>query len=1025
MQINDSPNISILDSRVTIDTKNGNFVVGLQPSVFIGSGASNVQGASIRIKSPYGGILIKDYPSSGFDITPPNMATGVVTVPIPKSVNTYRYGIYDVSVLLTDTNGKTYETPYKSVKVCPPDSKDKQKKYGSLSARLDAACKDGRLYVIADGIPSYNAALPYQETYNLSLKYPYGALAEETGITSPKFSVKLFEGQYKLEGSVDAEYSFGDNVYAIVLYNFKKEKDVRCLIDKSCIAERLSQLVDQMNSDCTSTNMDETNDTIIKTILLLEAIDSGVEAGYDVSDLIDQMESILGCVCTCNCAEGTPVGTATPTGDFDIQGCGVTKVVNGLTTTFTINNYEYTMDTNANGGVISISSPSVAGCQVNRTISYNEQKAYEKIKSLINNTNEFNFWAAVIKASLAGVDVSCLGITPSQFNAMSFKSFIQSILTALCSGAKCNATIDSVSISNSGSNVTLHWTSTSAFEVSVYVDGISVGNVLSDIQQIVLEGYADGSKHNYTIIARCDSGAAGNAAEGEFEYFGCPVIAIPNVTTGSVMNANCPYDLNSIVNNIPSGITIEWHTANDTSSGTIVASPSSVGSGTYYAFAKNSDGCYSDSFKVVITCAGSSNCTAPQNMTVDSITSGVRIRFQSSSAPPPSNSYNVQRRKQSDADIPANYVNLGSATWNASVSRWEVIDTTATVNEIYVYRAIANCVSSQPYVDYIFAYIACVVASLTATQNSIAYSFPSSSSITKYDVILYAANGVTQIDKQTINPAFPATITGTFNTLLLNTDYKVKVVSWIGAYQNNCVMQNIKTQGESEVILIYGIMKVGDTGTTIKVYGLSQTITCSVIFTIPFVYTLTGVDHSSSATVEVTPGSAGGENAVTMPVGAVLKEIGVANVMLLKDCNAISYQYSLSREASGGGQYLIEFGYTELDTTGATPTEAEYLASIVAPTSPTSMKYINIGDPLEVDFPNTIDKVCFIKVPASETVKSLWSEIGNPLQQNQPIDPSYGSGSNVFFASPISGGAGGYYYITRSQTTFGGTIKLD
>lgn len=118
------------------------------------------------------------------------------------------------------------------------------------------------------------------------------------------------------------------------------------------------------------------------------------------------------------------------------------------------------------------------------------------------------------------------------------------------------------------------------------------------------------------------------------------------------------------------------------------------------------------------------------------------------------------------------------------------------------------------------------------------------------------------------------------------------------------------------------------------------------------------------------------------------------------------------------------YGYTDLDTTGPTPDEADYIGSvnavIIAGTELHGGPLVH-GANVQVDsFTNPSDKVLFIQVP-DEDPFDLWSEVGNPLQQNQPIDPTFGSGSNVFFTETS---LGLNTYISRSQTTFTGAVVL-
>lgn len=79
----------------------------------------------------------------------------------------------------------------------------------------------------------------------------------------------------------------------------------------------------------------------------------------------------------------------------------------------------------------------------------------------------------------------------------------------------------------------------------------------------------------------------------------------------------------------------------------------------------------------------------------------------------------------------------------------------------------------------------------------------------------------------------------------------------------------------------------------------------------------------------------------------------------------------------------------------------------------------NTGDNVRIeDFGGTGDMVRFLFMPDTEAAFTKWSEEGNLLQQNQPIDPSFQyANGNVWFKSARDG-----LYMTYGQTTFSGAI---
>ena len=703
-KISDSANIALLDSKIISDMCAGVFTVDISPSVFLGVGAQNILGASVKITNISNGTTTKEYPSSGYDIVTP--FTSVVSVNIPTIAGTYQYGKYSFTVQLTDAGGKIYEVT-KNVSICAPDSKNK--KYGTLSAQLNGSCKTGKLAVIADPVPVYNGVISDSQVNDFSLEYPTkSTLAVLDDISVTNFSVVLFEGVYAFSGTSCANYNLGDNVFAKVSYHYKREKDIRCALDEECISARLKQLVDQLDTDCSDKEKKETQDVIIKTLLLVKSIETTINAGFDASDYVAELETVLGCVCTCNCGEGAPVIPDTVGNDVVLQGCGIETEVNGLTTTYTINNYDYIVEVAENGGALTINTPVLTDCTKRQTITFDITKVYAQIKTQINTDTEYNFWASVVNKSWDGVLPECLGYTQAQWAALTFKQRSAALFASVCAGGVCNAVISGDITSNSGSSVNIGWVNKSGvYEVAIYIDDILTGTVLAtaSLGGFIAPGFADGSAHSYSLVAKCSNGSIGNSLTGSFTYFGCPTITPPTVTSANI-TASCPYNLTALVGALPAGIAAEWHSQNNTNAQTLVANPSQATDGTYYVFAKNSNGCYSVGVAVVLVCA-TGNCTAPQNLIADAITGGTRLRFSSASYPPPANSYTVKRRLASQSDVPASYTTIGNPTWNATVSKWEILDASAAANSLYVYRAVSNCGSTAPYIDYSFANITC------------------------------------------------------------------------------------------------------------------------------------------------------------------------------------------------------------------------------------------------------------------------------------------------------------------------------
>ncbi len=788
-----SPNIAVLDLKIVADLCAGQFCSDITPSSWIASGKDNVQGAKFQITDPYN-VIIRPYPSS-FDIAPafsPGM-DGSLCYNVPTMAGNYKYGKYTISVELTDADGTKYYNT-KTVTICAPNSKDKTQKYGTLSAKMTASCKDGKMFIIVDTVPNYNGRTVESQVNDFELLYPTISGLDPLETSYGAFSVQVYEGSYIFQGEICATYNFTDNVFVKIKYNIKKEHTVRCLIDECCVYAALEELHLRLASDCTAKEIETTTSIILEAVALLKQIELAGACGKDATQYILDLEKLLGCSCSCNCAVGTPIINNTPTEDFLIEGCGVESTTVGLTTIYTINNYEYVVSVAENGGVLVAAAAVQDGCVKTQTLTFNIVTAYGQIKNLANlDETEAAFWASIINKMLTSIDASCI---VSGWSAMSLNQRITAIINAICVCCNCSATIDVHYATREGSDVVITWETTNSFAVDVYVDGIFKGRVLSGIYSFLVAGVADGQPHTYVLIPSCSNNKFGTTVTGDFTYIGCPTIT-PPVVSSNFVNDTCPYDLESLLSAAPVGITYEWHTQNNTNSSSLMANPGSASSGVYYVFAKDSNGCFSIASEVTLVCVEATSCTAPQSLLVTSVSGGFLTQFQSAAFAPPSNSYTIKRRLQSAPDIDPSYTTIGTPAWNSSTNRWELLDTTASNNTLYVYKAISNCGGSPPttpYTTYEFANLQCPSLTTTPGETTLDYSFFNvGGDVDQYVVKLYDSTGTVLLATNTHTPAFASPIVGSFTGLTANTTYRYQVTAYIGSYTKVCTMTTTQT----------------------------------------------------------------------------------------------------------------------------------------------------------------------------------------------------------------------------------------
>ncbi len=886
--ITDSTNISLLDDRIIGDLCEGEFIIDLSPSIFIGGGASNVLGARVKIINPYG-VVIKPY-GSGYDIAPP--MTAAYTQDIPTQAAKPQYGIYEVAVQLTDAGGATYEVT-KKINVCTYTSDSHP---CDERLRVIPSCKNGTVTVAVSEPPTFKGLYAEDRTISLKVDYPTASGLPQFTTTYGNFSLALFQGVYKFDLTVCATYNMGDNIYLKLPYTLKMDKNVKCLLDYTCIWPRVKQLKDKIDAGCSQKDAENYANIALNVVFLFTAAELANDAGADASDFISELEELLGCQCTCDCS-GSPIVNGTPSTNLSIEGCGVTKETVGLTDVYTIDNYEYIVSVDDTQNILTISDPSQYNCTKTQLLNFSIAAAYAGIKTQIGNQTEYNFWASVVNNALIGIDVTCLGYTIEQWNAFTFKQKVEILVSAACAGGTCTTSVSGVSTVQQGSGVLISFTQTGGYNSELYVDGVLKATVIAGENEVLLPDYADGEEHDYAIVPKCSNGSQGTVFTGTFGYLACPSISPPSVSQNMVNDAECPYDLTALIDpDPPLGIEVEWHTANNTNPITLVADPTSVSSGVFYAFAKNADGCYSTATVVTLICEGSSSCTAPQTLLVVEAVGGFKVSFQSAAFPPPLNSYTVKRKAAADPDIDGSYTTIGTPVYNISSNRWEITDATGANNTLYTYKAQSNCSSTTPYVVYNFANISCPTLALTPQETTIDYSFTGvGGQIDKYEVSLYDSSGTVLLSTQTILPAFPNPITGTFYYLTEGVTYKVRVKVFIGTFSKTCEFTTIVTGGSVD-----GLVSSTASGTItgITVEAVAMTYVSGTNFPIAALQSGTFNSDQIGSSVDVV---------VTMSGSSfVVRYFDTDGVMQIPTIGVNTYTFSNVKLLPGGVNWNIQ-----------------------------------------------------------------------------------------------------------------------
>lgn len=397
--ISGSPNITSLDSRIYANLCTGYFIIDISPSVFLPGGTSTsggVQGASVKITNPIG-VVFRQYPASGYDIYPP--MTSSVSVAIPLVASNYQYGNYTFDVRLTDDDGTTY-TVSKTVNICPPDPNNKTKKEGCMNVTIKGNCSDGKVIINLGQPPNYKNIAFTSQVNDLEVDFPAASTPVTT--TYGSFSLPLYEGSWKVTGTVCVLYSAGDYIYFYVKYKVKCEKVIRCVIDECCVQAKLEELRLKVKADCTAEEKAATFSTILEALGLLKMAQLAADCGEDPSDIVGDMEKLLGCVCTCNCNDGIPIINNEPATDYVFEGCNIEQDTVGLTKVVTINNYSYELFNDDENEILSVTDIALDGCAKSQRINID----IDRIITLVNAQSGFAYRGVLSQSGTAAPTAS-------------------------------------------------------------------------------------------------------------------------------------------------------------------------------------------------------------------------------------------------------------------------------------------------------------------------------------------------------------------------------------------------------------------------------------------------------------------------------------------------------------------------------------------------------------------------------------------------------------------------------------------
>jgi hypothetical protein len=319
--------------------------------------ALNVVGIVFKLTSPSGIIYHNNTNYAIPDITP-NLPS-----PFSKNMPTFNtaveYGTYTVLGSIKDGDGTVYQLT-KTLNVCKPK-------------QCKGATGSNSCVTIEKKVDCLKSALIYSDVTIYTYNGVEGDVVCDVDVTLPtstglppllnnnikQFSLSpIYNGAYIFTANNTATYDFGDGQTVVILYKLDETIDVNCSISlcelECALAEYIKEYETLKGTGSTKERTMASN--IVLLSVKLQQLRMSIECGNDVTTLLTEVETILGKKCSCDCGAVNPAGAQVEANTTIqiLEGCGDISVETteiGNTTTFTVSDITYVIDTNRPNGV--------------------------------------------------------------------------------------------------------------------------------------------------------------------------------------------------------------------------------------------------------------------------------------------------------------------------------------------------------------------------------------------------------------------------------------------------------------------------------------------------------------------------------------------------------------------------------------------------------------------------------------------------------------------------------------------------
>lgn len=372
--ITTSPNIAIFDFSATYNL-NTQIVTLANLSTYIGGGAAATNGINFILTSPSG---ITYYTNTlwgvNSNIKPASPNTPFVCPNnLPSFQGAIEYGNWVAQGTIQDGNGTNYTFAY-TLNICQPPSCSNSTNTSNSCANISftANCNANKVIYEDKTVYVYKGQGYSQITYDVSMTYPpISAKSPILHANVPFFSDSpIFDGTYSLLLNNTATYTFGTQSVVIV-YQLNQDYAVTCSIDLCGILCAYAEYIEGYQVVANDTNGTKFRTYQNNLILLNSVVNQAIinsNCGNDISEQVALIEFITGTKCNCQCGANNVQPVTTEQDIVITAGCGdvtVGQVKVGNTTTFTINDKSYTIESLTDGLNI---TTNLVGCTEETTV---------------------------------------------------------------------------------------------------------------------------------------------------------------------------------------------------------------------------------------------------------------------------------------------------------------------------------------------------------------------------------------------------------------------------------------------------------------------------------------------------------------------------------------------------------------------------------------------------------------------------------------------------------------------------------